>query len=84
MQNLKEENSGLLFRKGTKKLSSEEVEAQVNGRKYVPLDELESIVHQTGSLLNKAFFTVGVIVDIGRVLLSKNKKAFCNIKLSDL
>lgn len=60
------------------------MEAQVRNRSFIPLEEMDSTVDKTGISNVKAYFTIGVIVELSRPITSKSGKMFLVMKLTDL
>lgn len=59
---MKEPNTGLLLRSGSRKLTNDELECAVNKREFVPLEKIDTPKYQS-RLAGKGHFTVGVLVD---------------------
>lgn len=72
-----EENSNIILRPGSRLKQQDEIAAAVQGRSYLPLEELND-------KSAAGIFTVGVVVDRSGVLTSKAGKKFVSFKISDL
>lgn len=55
-------------------MKQDEVEIAVSNRKFISLEQIDSIVDKTGISSMKAFFTVGVVVEVTRPITAKSGK----------
>jgi hypothetical protein len=69
-------------------LNEDDVDINISGRDFIPIEKLDSeIINRSSEAVKPAirsFFTIGVIVDISAPLQSKNNKKYRAIKVSDL
>ena len=85
VDNCVEENSNLILRAKTRKVTKDELAAKVTKRRqFVSIEKIDSGEQQKVVGGKVGFFTVGVVVDRIGVLTSKGGKTFSILKLSDL
>lgn len=83
VDDMKERYSGLLLKQ--RMLSSDEVDIHTSAREYIPIEVLDTqMTMPTQVQAAKAFFTVGVVVEVYGPNTSKTGKQFSTFKLSDL
>lgn len=75
---MREKYSGLLLQK--RLLNEEDVDIHTSARTFVPIEGLDLEALSTA----KAFFTIGVVVELAGPLTAKTGKPFSILKISDL
>ena len=63
-------------------LNEDDVDIHTSAREFLPIETLDSLYIQSASM--KAFFTVGVVVELAGPFTAKSGKGFSVMKLSDL
>ena len=85
MENCVEENSNIILRPKSRRVSKDELGAKVTKRRhFVSIEKIDSDENQKLVSGKAGYFTVGVVVDRIGVLTSKGGKTFSILKLSDL
>jgi hypothetical protein len=77
---LREKYSGLLLQK--RLLNEDDIDIHTSAREFVPLETLDQTITHQGGI--KAFFTVGVVIEVSGPIKAKTGKEFSIMKLSDL
>ncbi len=77
---MREKYTGLLLQK--RLLNEDDIDIHTAAREFIPIEKLDQTMPQIGGV--KAFFTIGVVVDVSGPFQSKSGKQFSTLKLSDL
>lgn len=77
---MREKYTGMLLQK--RLLNDDDVDIHTSAREFIPIEKLDQTIQSFGSA--KAFFTIGVVVDVSGPLQAKSGKQFSILKLTDL
>lgn len=81
-----EHYSGILIKKGTRIMKTEQLDLLVKDRKFVPIENIDILIDNNGQYKNSAlaFFTIGVIANMTKPCLSAKEKVFSRMTVTDL
>ena len=65
-------------------MKNDDVQIAMKTRQFMPIEQLEQLVDKAGLASSKSFFTVGVIVENSKPIVSKSGKQFSVMKVSDM
>ena len=85
--NNRDQNSGILIRKGTRCETEDDLRAHAGERVFQPISTIDHYeVRQKNRQQNQTVgcYTIGVLTDVSPVQTSKKGTKFCIMKLSDL
>ena len=79
-QGMREKYTGMILQK--RLLNEDDVDIHTSAREFISIEKLDQTITSIGSA--KAFFTIGVVVDVSGPLQAKSGKNFSIVKLTDL